>query len=261
MNKYFEFGGGLGDVINQIYRYGKYQYLDTLNENKKARVALICHNPFAEELFKWHPKRPFFTLKQFPYWHVSENEKYRSLYELPASSDFLDKSNSEIILYESEEDKKTLSYFLNQKFIVISASAGEKNRNIPTDILNLISSKLKELGIVLVSVGRDYNRANREEIKVFNSENLINKLSVPGTLKLISLSNGLITCHSSLNLYAWHINKPQLLLYPNEVLDRHFKKTDEWSFGKDFDNTVHTTFDNFNMVKDLSKFINLTKIK
>lgn len=257
MNTYLEFGGGLGDIINQIYRYGNYQFLDNLNKEKTADVVLICHNPFAEELFKWHPKKEFFTLKQLPYWHITENEKYRSLHNLPSHGTFLTKTEKDIIIHVSKEDEKILSSFLNQKFIVISASAGEKIRNIPESIITKISLKFKELGITLVSVGREYERKDRVEIEIPNAVNLINKLTVPGTLKLISMSSGLITCHSALNIYAWHIKKPQLLLYPDEVFERHFKVVDEWSFGKDFKNTIHTTFDNFNMAKDLSKFINL----
>jgi ADP-heptose:LPS heptosyltransferase len=252
-----EFGGGLGDIINQAYVLGNYQFLDKLSENNTANIYIITHNPFVEEMFKWHPKREYINLHIFDYWHPSENAKKRPEVGMPLQIKPIMKSCTDINFYESEDDRNVLSSFLNKKFIVISAAAGELHRNIPISILDDMVLKFKELNIEIVTVGKDYPRISREEIRISGTTDLINKLSIPGTLKLIEMSIGLITCHSALNLYAWHIKKPQLLLYPEDVKNRHFLVRDQWSFGKDFDNTVHCSFDEYNMAEHLPKFINI----
>jgi len=257
MKTNIEFGGGLGDIINQIYLSGNYQFLDKLSKDNTADIYIISHNPYAPELFKWHPNSEFINIHECGYWHPLDNDKKRPELGIPMRISPVAKLSSDIVFYNNSDDKKILSSFLNEKFIVLSASAGELHRNIPISILDNIVLKFNELGIAIVTVGRDYSRVLREEVRTFGTIDLINKLSIPGTLNLIKMSVGLITCHSALNLYAWHINKPQLLLYPEDVKNRHFLVKDQWSFGKDFENTVHCTFDNYNMAEHLSKFINI----
>jgi ADP-heptose:LPS heptosyltransferase len=73
----------------------------------------------------------------------------------------------------------------------------------------------------------------------------VDQLSVPGTAVLLQGALGLVTCHSALNILGWHLGIPQLLLYPDAVRDRHFRRKDQWSFGADNGKTWHSTFQEF----------------
>ena len=57
---YFEYGGGLGDVLMRCYRHYSYRKLADLTG--RARVVLCCHNPHVQELFDLHPKRHLMDL-------------------------------------------------------------------------------------------------------------------------------------------------------------------------------------------------------
>jgi hypothetical protein len=77
--------------------------------------------------------------------------------------------------------------------------------------------------------------------------NLVDRLSVPGTGMLIQNAAGVVTAHSSPCLLGWIEEKPQLLLYPQTVLEAHSPNgmIDEWLFGILRRNTVATTFDGY----------------
>ncbi len=83
MDYYLELGGGLGDIFNSCFRYGGYRGLLDLNENDRATVALITNNPFAWELFEWHPKRHLMDIRQLPYSLPGELDRVRQQQELP----------------------------------------------------------------------------------------------------------------------------------------------------------------------------------
>lgn len=249
---FIDYGGGLGDIINQIFNKGSYQFISTLTY-ESALIALICHNPHVVELFNWHPKKDNFEVRFFEWWHPDQNRKNKIKHNLPLSQKYK-VTKGDPIFYSSPEDKKILIN-LPQKFYVLSASAGIKDRNIPNSILDII---LNNSDIPIISVGRTYERIHketpREEIILDhpNVINLVDKLSVPGTLNLLDKSCGLITCHSALNIYGWYKRLPTLLLYPQETYNEHFKTSNEWSFGKDFPETIHKKFTEFN-IKDIEK--------
>jgi ADP-heptose:LPS heptosyltransferase len=69
-------------------------------------------------------------------------------------------------------------------------------------------------------------------------------LTVPGVCRLLQQSSGLVTTHSSLNILAWYLRKPQLLLYPPHTAAAHFSPTSDprWSFGRDYPETTHCPF-------------------
>jgi hypothetical protein len=59
----------------------------------------------------------------------------------------------------------------------------------------------------------------------------------------VQASAGLVTCHSALNLLAWHVRKPQLLLYPRSAWERHMRVPDQWAFGIGYPETVYAAFE------------------
>ncbi len=71
----------------------------------------------------------------------------------------------------------------------------------------------------------------------------IDRLTVPGVGEALRRARGLVTCHSSLNILAWRMRQPQVLLYPPAVQQVHFCRVNEWSFGQNYPETRHGLFD------------------
>jgi ADP-heptose:LPS heptosyltransferase len=252
MHYYTEFGGGLGDVFNQIYTRGTYPTLEHLAPNDRVDIVLICHNPSAEELFKWHPNRHQFNIHAPGYCHPRDYAEFRQRHNLPTKNPNLPitvADATDIHFFVSETEEAYLQYL--PPYVVLAPGAGERTRNIPDDILYQIQMQiLANTDLFIMHVGRNYARGSHVEPKVLEHGRVINvvdKLSVPATARLVHNSMGLITCHSALNLLAWHIRKPQLLLYPPHVAAHHRMgdKPDQWMFGINFAETTHCLFDQF----------------
>ncbi len=56
MHYHFEFGGELGDVLYEVFRTGVIGLLNGMEPSDTASILLVCHNPFAAEIFSFHPK-------------------------------------------------------------------------------------------------------------------------------------------------------------------------------------------------------------
>jgi hypothetical protein len=272
MEIYLEFGGGLGDIFNQMYLRFQYNILADLGPKDNARVGIISHNPFIGELFRWHPKRSQMEIIECGYWHQSDEAVNRIKWNLPALGFCpLPEKKGPIEFHISDIEQNTLNKLLGslgKTFVVISAAAGLPDRNLPDSIL----ASVFKLGLdcPLVLVGRNYERCGRREVdparivELLNNDratcvhNVVDQFSVPAIAKLVQASSGIITCHSALSILGWHLRKPQLLLYPESVRVRHFITKDEWSFGSAFAETVHGTFDEYSEMLAI-RFFNLIK--
>lgn len=252
--EHFEFGGGLGDVIHQSYENGYYCHLDRTGKDfARASIALVSHNPFVRELFDWHPKRALFDIKECGYWLPHQNNEMRKKHNLPARP-HMPPLTTKPTFYPSPADLTTLSENPLGKYVVVSQAAGMADRDLDEFTVFRIVDLLWSKGVTSVFVGRSYERAGRREglkdARRDGSVNLVDRLTVPGTLRLLEGSAGLVTCHSALNLAAWHMRKPQLLLYPKSVYSRHFVKGDQWSFGRSFRETYHACWDDKRVVDE-----------
>lgn len=250
MTYYFFYSGGLGDVFNQLYRDNSLYLLENLNEKDYAFIITSSHNPYIFELFFNHPKRKQFQFITLPYWNPKDDLYYKKLYRLDKITFHNNhgQKNKIIKFYPFPEDE-----IIEDKYIILALGAGHDYRSIPENIALDIVREMHEYKFILT--GRNFARNNKREpiIQAPNVINMIDKLTVPGTAAYIKNSIALVTCHSSLNILGWHMNKPQLLLYPEQERKEFFTDNNEWSFGKDFPNTVHCTFDNFDDVQ-LKKF-------
>lgn len=250
---YIEYGGGLGDVFSGLYHRGSYNLLENLRAGEQATVALICHNPHAQELFENHPKRSQISILNLGYWNPHEDSLKRAEHKLPRPGGLnrLPEGRSEPVqFYPTENDKEVLARLNGRPYVVLAPAAGESSRNIPEPLLDLIVRRLLKVpGLRLVVTGRSYQRFDRREVAVNYHDprviNLVDQLTVPGTAVLLQGALGLVTCHSALNILGWHLGIPQLLLYPDAVKERHFRRKDEWSFGADNGKTWHCTFQEF----------------
>ena len=259
---YLEFGGGLGDVFNQMYSRGTYNVLRDLGPEEEARVCLVTHNPFVWELFDNHPKRKQMLIEDLGYWHTAEENKVnRATHAMPepGANGLLPEKDKSIRFYPMPEDRKVFDEVYKAgsgPWVVLAATAGLSDRSIPESILLDVLPKLEAAGCLVLVVGRDYDRHGRKEfvpyfnpgrkefVPYFNPRmlNLVNRLSVPGTAWLVQVCAGLVTCHSALNILAWHERVPQLLLYPHSVWERHIQHRDQWAFGVDYPECFHVDF-------------------
>lgn len=249
-----EFGAGLGDVITMIYSSDRYVGLETLPANEKAMIVLMSHNPYAQELFLWHPKISQFEIRDLGFWWPWEDEENRKAHKLPPAQKFEYVPQKEVKFYPSPEDYKIIDK-LKSPYIVLSMAAGGYDRNFPAeiseDIANIICSEGQaKYGFQAVSVGRTYNYGKREEhyfTKRQGMVDLIDQLTVPGTIELVARSKGVICCHSAVCLIAWYQKKPVYLLYPKAVQEREFdnRAPHQYTIGKDYPTTMHTQFANY----------------
>ncbi len=254
---YIEYGGGLGDVFNQMYRRGSYNVLRDLKPGDAAKVALICHNPYAGELFKHHPKASQIELVECGYFHgEAENVAGREKWGLPAigMNHMLPVKDAKLNFHPPEEDINRCLQILGgaildgKRLVIISACAGESSRDLPD---KLVEAKIKEnleSGHAVVMVGRNYDRHGRQEKRYAPGADhfydMIDQLTVPGVAWLLANNEveRLITCHSALNILAGHLNMAQEVYYPDAVYERHIRVMDQWSFWKDSPKVKHGTF-------------------
>ena len=255
-----EFGGGLGDIFYQLYQRGAYNVLNTLGPDDTARILLVTHNPYAPELFRWHPKMSQLTVQMPGYWSPADDSAMRAQLDLPApgANAALPTMEGPIQFYPSPDDESVLAPLQGTRYLVVAPSAGTPDRFIPQDLLEqqLIPALHAQTDLPLVMAGRSYARPlpdgtdGRKEYQWDPHPgviNLVDRLSVPGTASLVQQAAGVITAHSALCLLGWLEYKPQLLLYPPTVLTAHTQngQFDQWMFAAHRANTTHSTFTSY----------------
>ncbi len=239
--RYIEFGGGLGDVIHQVFTDGGYRSLEALLPHERVKIGIISHNPACASLFDHHPKRAQLDIVTPGYWCPEEDTKMRRIHDLPRYDGTPIDSRPPVLpvrFYPSPTESCALARITRQKrLVVLAPNAGEPDRDIPFGVMQYILNRLLQADCIPVQVGLDYARNDRPPEqrygRIFRGPfiDMVGFLSVPATLELVAKAAGVITCHSAVNMMAWHQQRRQLLLYPNHVLARHFLRPDQWSFG------------------------------
>ncbi len=254
-------GGGLGDIFNQIYSEGRYNLLRDLEPGDTMDIHLFCHNPYASELFLQHPKASQITVHDWGYKDAGDHSQWRKENGLPPSHEIPNypAKDRNITFPASTQDAflinevETVRQGLTRTFplVVVACGAGQPDRNISIEMRDRICSALHE-EFCLVFVGRNYDRFDKYEpvAPFMYGVDLVDKLSVPGVCRLVQEADGLITCHSALNILGWLERVPQLLLYPPHVRDGHISSRDQWGFGVDFPECVHAEFSDFRLDPD-----------
>lgn len=244
INHYMEFGGGLGDIFFQMYFEGAYRALDYLDEQDRVLIALITHNPYAREIFVNHPKAAQIDVRDVGYWIPSEDAKMRAQHGLPALRSIFPVTGDSVRFYPSVQDLETLREVTRRKVVVFAASAGLPDRNLPERVIYGVAEQAQRRGFLPVFVGRTYARHGRTEYRPTRGEglDLVDALSVPGVASLLQSALGLVACHSAVSMLGCLTRKPQLLLYPHSVYERHIVAHDHWAFGTDFPECRHAQF-------------------
>lgn len=242
---YVEFGGGLGDVINQCYRFGDYKYLGGITE--KTAILLFCHNPYAVEIFNQHPNSKLFDLRYEGYPGIPEGNRIRERLEqsgLRRAHPPSHHNARDITFYPTKEDLEVLSS-LPSSYVSFQPFSGCSDRDVPPHIVEDIDKYFASVGVPLVLLGRNYKRPAKLTTEQTASKTIIStvdKLTVPGTIELVKRSKLFIGGHSSMCLLAWHNRIKNYILVPKDVEEKWFRGSNEWNFGMNYENSRRCEF-------------------
>lgn len=258
---FVEFGGGLGDIINQCYRTGNYKSLESIAQ--KTAILIHCHNKFAKEIFTQHPRQDLFEIFEIRYggyptfpdgFDAAETrlnliiKGYRTLPKTPAPQ------VKDVVFYPSPSDQPVLSE-LPPRFICFQPFSGTSDRDIPPQIVKAIDDYAAQIGIPLVVIGRNYERIGKFTREEFTSShsvvNYIDRLSVPGTIELVKRASLFIGGHSCMILVAWHNRVPNYVLFPEHHANEYFRpgQVHYSTFGQDYPETRIDLFSGFSLEK------------
>ena len=176
------------------------------------------------------------------------------------------------VFYLSKDDSVIINSIklTGKKYVVFQPGAGSKERNLPENIvldaIKLFSSK----GYLCVVIGKSYTRSlkwqngivpkeehSKESVhyleRLEDKTNVLDlvdsSISVPGTIELVRNSSFFFGSHSSMNVVAWYNRIPSVILYDAETKRRHFTVKDQWSFGMDYKESLHGTFEDYFSLK------------
>lgn len=247
--RHVEFGGGLGDVITMMFNSDRYTSLEDLPPEERALIVIICHNPAAKEFFLWHPKVGQFTIRDLGFWWPHEDVEKRKFHGLPPGPPFIWKKQESLTFFPAPDEAEGLAYLKGLgKYLVVSACAGGRDRNVPRKIVDEVIKSALGRGLKVVAIGRKYNPDLHEEYDFTPADgllNLVGRLSAPATAIAVAQSAGVFCCHSAMCLLSWYLRKPVFLLYPKHTRETHFKTSHQYTFGKDFPTTVHAEFSDY----------------
>lgn len=229
-SRYMELAGGLGDILNHLHWLSCYRGLDDLKPGERAFVMCSSHNAAVKELFDWHPKAaqldlcaPGFLCGLFdPHWRIANG--------LPPAgcSDHRGPLVGPVTYYPSPDDLSQLELIAKgTPYVVFALTAGTPERTIPVDMAQSAAAAAIKLGLRVVQVGRSYSRregphVDRVELKLHPNPSvvdMIDKLSVPGTARLVEGAAGVFSCHSSICLLSWSVGRPTFLVYGDHARD------------------------------------------
>ena len=273
---YVEYGGGLGDIFQQMYVHGTYSALQHLEDDEVATVTLITHNPFAHELFANHPKKAQLEVCTPGYWLPEADGASRRRFALPpfSATPYTPgpaPRHGAVTYFPTDADAETLRALFSdprakrKPIVVFSVSAGEPYKSLPAALIPRLVADVADAGCIPVFAGRTYERNFRQELRdawVNKGIELIDRLTVPGTARLVQEAAGVVCCHSSINMLASMERKAQLLLYPQSLFETFFRPRTQWAAGIDYAETVHGQFDEYDtqmMERFLLRIVGMTK--
>lgn len=268
MRHYLEYGGGLGDVFNQLHIRNSYNLLLFMPEGDTVELVTISHNPAVKELFVNHPRSADINLRSFDYWLCRDDAAKRREHALPASGAVwrVPAQPGPLKFFPTPGDLEVIAS-LPKPFVAVAATAGEFDRDIIPQQRDRIMVQVEEAGYHLALVGRNYDRHGRKEFRKQDSmfryhdnvSDLVDRLTVGGTAYLLQQAAGMVTCHSSLNILGWHLRLPQLLVYPVIVQD-HLVAGNEWGFGCRYPETTTLRMEDFGMrAEKVKRFISVLR--
>ena len=265
MKYQFSLGGGMGDVFNHMVMDDAYAQLDNLKPEDTCDIFLNCHNPFIKEMFEWHPKKAQLNVIWHGYWMSGEEMDKRRQHGIFTQDNTPPGPKGEVKFYPSDKDRRILDALKDKKVIVIQATAGCADRDIPLDQMDIMLNDLRGTGFTAVGIGRNYQRSDRYGEFTYEKYpwvvSMVDQLSIPGTVELVRQSAGVIACHSCICLMARHFRKPNILTLPRAI--NHINgigrgENNQWTFGLFQPETRLVYSEDYSMVK-MAELLNLAK--
>lgn len=249
----FELIGGLGDVLHCLHTTDRYTGLMDLGPKDRRLVVLMSHNPHAQELFEWHPKRGQFDVLYLGY-RAPWGPEQRKANGIPEP--MLSHSRwpvTPLDYYPGPADRAPLEDLGRRKYIAFCLTgSNNNNRDIPTGIADLAANVAIKMGYEVVVLGRTYrtNAMHGNATVAWNHVepqlkprkgliSMVDKLSVPGTLRAIAMADGVFCAHSALCLASWWVRRPVYVLYEHGYGQNLFAHSAGYTFGRDFPETRH----------------------
>lgn len=269
--RYMIVGGGLGDIFNHFHMTPCYADLETLKDGERVFVFLASHNSCAVELFKWHRNASRITMVDTGILNVlysqNENDK-RVREEMGIRTECEHRWENwprPVVYYPSPADVEILERTKAMgKYVVFALTASNVSRSIDKGSGENAARICQKLGYKVVLTGRNYQfndhgrrEQKRDEIRLENPDviDLIDRLTVPGTAKLVEGASAVFTCHSALCMLAWHLQKPTFVLYDDFAKRTYFThKFEGYSFGAGFPKNDHARLDQYSDER-FTKFI------
>lgn len=219
---YGELLGGAGDALLRLYFTGKswYNALFWMPPGEYAVFSLMCHNPYLFEIFAAHPCRYKIHLIDLGFttpFHPWENKEWRVGNGLPPESPCPPHDPADSLqFFPLPEDTEVMESVLSGgRFIIMSATAGAQEKNIPPHIQYAAADAAIESGFSVVVVGRSrYKKDGAWNFPKSKSVvDLTDKLSMPGTLELVKAASGVVTADTMILHASWKEGRPVFLLY------------------------------------------------
>lgn len=222
--RYYEFGGGLGDVICAATQSDVFARLDA-GDPEPIVVTLLSHNSFAWELLAFHPSaRGTLTILDIPY-RAAQDSGFRDRYGLPAQGPARRPhlyQDGALRFHATPSDRMILGTLHPRRAVVATtASLGATDsRTIPADLAGSLCRALLGAGFTPVLVGRTY-KINGSEVAqhvdalppvVDGLVNLTDLLTVPGVLELVRTSPLTVACDSAVSCGAHSLMRPTFSL-------------------------------------------------
>lgn len=257
-----EVRGGLGDAFITLHETMAYERLEKLGDGEAAEVGIISHNPFVDEIFKWHPNAGRIKIRKSRYFFLEYNDRGKRLdagaFER-APEPQPPRERGPISFYPSSEDLRVIAAELpDRPYLAIAPTASGmeiENRNIPPGIVANICALACLRDIPVVFLGRTYQGPHAPKAaptrpvdppRIFD---LTDKLSVPGTAEVVRRCRAIVSAHSALLLLSWYNRKPNFLLYPPKYKWHDFDHPSQFGFGKDYTETTRMLFKEFSPYK------------
>jgi hypothetical protein len=252
-----EVRGGLGDAFITFHETTAYERLEALAPDELATVCIISHNPFIDELFRWHPKISQIKVINSRYFfhEYDDSGKRADAGVFPKTPvPHPTRERQPIRFYPSPEDVNLLADELpKEPYLAIAPTASGmeiENRNIPYSVIIHICAAAKISGIPVVFLGRTYQGPHApKQAPVRPSGHQIidftDRLSVPGTAEVVKRARATVCAHSALLLLSWFERKPNFALYPPKYKWHDFDNPSPFGFGKDYPETTRALFSEF----------------
>lgn len=247
--------GGLGDAFITFHETDAYERICKMGPAESATVSIISHNPFVDELFKWHPKAAQIkVVKARFFFHEHTNTPMRrnaGLSDNPPPA-CARRKRLPIPMFPSPQDGQVLASKLPRvPFLAVAPTSSGmeiENRSLPAPLIETAFEVCRNRNIPIVLLGRNYQGPHAYKPGFTGPAqqgvvDLIDQLSVPGTAQVIKRATAVLSAHSALLLLSWYERRPVFVAYPPKYFQHDFSNPiSPFVFGKDYPETDHMLF-------------------